>query len=749
MKKYYLKIFILCFLFTFLNIKLNAQGTPEILYYKFNDTGKTVKNLAKYPPSGTSTASLYGALKQGSKGECGSPALVGSGNASSTDYVDTKWIPKLTGSWTIAFWCKALDSTTTLYYLFSEINATSFRCFTGGVAGAGNILLRGPVADVLLTGGASKNPVFNAFVYDSVAGYIYAYKNGSLVNSVSQSAVSINGTANFLISGYNSLNGLNKDGLMDEFRFYKKALTSKEVSGLMYLNSTYGTLTQQSLCSFKSPSGKKTWNRSGTYIDTIANTNGCDSIITIYLTITGNTSSTISPTACNYYTSPSKKYYWIKTGTYTDVIKNKAGCDSIITVNLTIIKSSEVNFKIGACNSYKSPSGKYTWTQTGQYADTIKNKAGCDSLMNFDLTINTDKTSTINVTECDIYKSPSGKHTWTTSGKYTDLIPTSKGCDSTITINLTINNQTSKNISVKECNMYKSPSKKYTWTKSGIYNDTLKRKTGCDSILIINLTISYTMYVNIAPQSCGNYKSPSGKYTWNITGNYMDTIKTKGGCDSILGIDLRINPKTNASFSKTVCIKYTSPSGKYTWTKSGKYYDTIQNKKGCDSIITLNLTIIGVNTDVQQTDNILTAMAFGAQYQWLNCNSNYSQISGETGQTFTAKQLGKYAVEVKEFNCTDTSSCFEVTKIGSVKSENKNKIFVFPNPSKGVFSVNTSIPLSNAEIKVYSMSSNLVYKKENCYGSKNNIDISQLSKGVYYIVIYEKGSNVIQKIVKY
>lgn len=48
------------------------------------------------------------------------------------------------------------------------------------------------------------------------------------------------------------------------------------------------------------------------------------------------TSSSISPVSCGAYTSPSGNNTWTTTGTYTDVIPNTAGCDSVITVNLTI-----------------------------------------------------------------------------------------------------------------------------------------------------------------------------------------------------------------------------------------------------------------------------------------------------------------------------------------------------------------------------------------------------------------------------
>ncbi|WP_170265193.1 hypothetical protein, partial [Salibacter halophilus] len=74
--------------------------------------------------------------------------------------------------------------------------------------------------------------------------------------------------------------------------------------------------------------------------------------------------------------------------------------------------------------------------------DTIPNAAGCDSIMTINVTINQPTTSTITTTACGSYAAPSGQ-ILTTSGTYTDVIANAAGCDSTITINLTINNSTS------------------------------------------------------------------------------------------------------------------------------------------------------------------------------------------------------------------------------------------------------------------------------------------------------------------
>ena len=74
-----------------------------------------------------------------------------------------------------------------------------------------------------------------------------------------------------------------------------------------------------------------------TATDTFINVEGCDSIVTLKLTIKQHSKSTIEQTACDVFVSPTKKA-WTKTGFYTDTIRNWCGCDSTISYSLTITK---------------------------------------------------------------------------------------------------------------------------------------------------------------------------------------------------------------------------------------------------------------------------------------------------------------------------------------------------------------------------------------------------------------------------
>src|SRR3989344_5913783 len=75
--------------------------------------------------------------------------------------------------------------------------------------------------------------------------------------------------------------------------------------------------------------------------------------------------------------------------------------DSLLTINLTINNSTYDTMDVTACESYDSPSGLYNWTTSGMYYDTIPNMIGCDSLLTINLTVNYITSDSIVLTECD------------------------------------------------------------------------------------------------------------------------------------------------------------------------------------------------------------------------------------------------------------------------------------------------------------------------------------------------------------
>lgn len=209
----------------------------------------------------------------------------------------------------------------------------------------------------------------------------------------------------------------------------------------------------------------------------------------IYQNDCTNTFSAISVSSCNFFESPSGNHYWTESGTYTDTITNSSGCDSIISVKLIIKKGNTKSIDIFECDSFVSPSGKYVWKKSGSYIDYIKGVDSCNEIVFVNLQVGS-KVYTQNINTCAAYTSPNGKYMYSKTGTYYDTFHSVKKCDSIIKTNLIINY---KQYTIKRnaCNEFLAPSGNHMWYKSGIYNDTLKAKDGCDSILIIHLNLGY------------------------------------------------------------------------------------------------------------------------------------------------------------------------------------------------------------------------------------------------------------------
>jgi hypothetical protein len=199
-----------------------SQCPPEVLYYRFKfNTGSTTKNFAD-PGRGSVIASVIG--HQFGQGGQFDSCLVGIGGTS--NYVNTGWATNIgTGNWTISFWVNNLQDRNPTY-MFGDQTANNFRCIYGGAAGNNNMMLRGNFQDMTITN-VMPGPTVIHIVYDGST--INIYRNGLWQNSYARSGINISGTGPFQVGGLNNHNCLNTNGLIDEFRFYNRALSFHEI----------------------------------------------------------------------------------------------------------------------------------------------------------------------------------------------------------------------------------------------------------------------------------------------------------------------------------------------------------------------------------------------------------------------------------------------------------------------------------------------------------------------------------------
>ena len=240
--------------------------------------------------------------------------------------------------------------------------------------------------------------------------------------------------------------------------------------------------------------------------------------------------------------------------------------------------------------------------------------------------------------------------------------------------------------------------------------------------------------------ACNSYNF--NNQTITQSGVYYDTLINSAGCDSIITLNLTIKNSTSNTMNQSACNSYNFNN--QTLTTTGVYFDTLINSTGCDSIITLNLTINNSNIATTQNGTQLSATATGATYQWLTCNP-FTIISGANSQTYTATANGDYAVIVTQNGCTDTSNCMTVNGVGINELNTKNLITISPNPTNSILKI--ECPMNGANVILYNSFGQklLITKIEN---QTSLIDISHFSKGIYIAEIIDDKTKYRVKIIK-
>lgn len=229
-----------------------------------------------------------------------------------------------------------------------------------------------------------------------------------------------------------------------------------------------------------------------------------------------------------------------------------------------------------------------------------------------------------------------------------------------------------------------------------------------------------------------------------ISTTYYVTV-TQYGINYVDSFNLIVAPPLNSNLNATICIgdSFATAGGNYV-TTAGIYYDTIASFQGCDSVITLNLTVDTLDLSITNiNDSLVSNDATAASYQWINCDSNNAIIAGATNQGYKPTISGNYAVILTKGACADTSACENVIISNTTESKLNANFSLYPNPTRGVVYLELSNnPERGSIIEIYTLTGQLV-KEVQIQHKKTLIDISQLERSVYFF----KYGNTTKKIV--
>jgi hypothetical protein len=236
--------------------------------------------------------------------------------------------------------------------------------------------------------------------------------------------------------------------------------------------------------------------------------------------------------------------------------------------------------------------------------------------------------------------------------------------------------------------------------------------------------------------------------------NYLDTDSDG---DGMLDIDEGGVADTDGDgildYLDAICL-YVNPTqdifacNSYEWngvtfTSTGVFTDTVQDGLGCDSVISINLTIYQsptIPTVVQQYSTTLTTGDYFG-YQWYR---DGLIMTGETNQTLLIYLSGYYTVEVfNEPSCSSMSSNGIQYGESTHTGRQSSKFKIFPNPSKGIVYLETPNDLGeNYVVELHDFLGRVVLSIENNSFQPGSLvlDVSILKPAAYILVVkYENG----------
>ena len=498
---------------------------------------------------------------------------------------------------------------------------------------------------------------------------------------------------------------------------------------------------------------------------------GCDSVVAIRLTVRPVYNEGVSEVICEN----DLPFVWRDTtfleGTRSGIFRfarsTQSGCDSVVTLALIVNPSYEQEESADVC----ADGFPFVWrdttflagTQSGDFTFYRRTVNGCDSVVTLHLmvypTYSQNEQLSICQNELPYQWRDTLFQTGTPSGFYTFHRFSSSGCDSTVTLALTVYPSSIQYYNVRIC----SNELPYTWsatdtvfdegTVSGTYTFHYLNTLGCDSNIVLNLTVNPSYERNESLTLCQNdlpYYYEAGNHTFSTSttsGSYSFNHPTAAGCDSTIILHLTIHP----SYLQQEMVSVCENEFPYTWrdttflegTVSGTYIFNRVSQFGCDSVVSLMLVVSPLpNVSITQIPNgsMITLVCSS------NGNCSYLWSTGEdvTVITVPSDSAATYTVTATNLTtgCTNTASVNVATGImenGTVSHE----VIVYPNPTDGKAFVEAKGEVIS-EVRVFSLDGRMV-KCIRVADTEAELNFDTLAKGTYLLHILLQQGDIVRK----
>ena len=390
----------------------------------------------------------------------------------------------------------------------------------------------------------------------------------------------------------------------------------------------------------------------GTYTQNLTNVAGCDSVLTIVLNVLSNVTNSADSIICE----GALPFTWngvtfTQADTLVAMLTASTGADSLLAMNVSVIPTTYGTFDTaGNVNALPMLYNDSLYTMAGTYTQNLTNAASCDSILTLHIDVMVDLDSAVCETAIPFTWNDS---VFTEAGVKETTIPAATGADSTITMTVTVipTTYSTFDTAIVE-NALPFHYNDSVYEEAGTYTQILSNAAGCDSVLTLILTV----FPNVTSELDSTICESALPFLWNdsvfmAAGTKTTTILASTGADSTITMVLTVIPPVTELVEVTACESYDWNDSTYTF--SGDYIQTFTAATGCDSIVTLHLTIN------HGTHNIETATACES-FDWHDTTYTESgaytyEYTNESGCE-SADTLHLVIIPLPELSlCSDTS----------------------------------------------------------------------------------------------
>ena len=497
--------------------------------------------------------------------------------------------------------------------------------------------------------------------------------------------------------------------------------------------------------------GNNSFTTSGIYTSNLSAANGCDSMVILDLTIQAN-SYFIDETICTGQSFTFGNNIYTQSGTYQETFSSLTGCDSVVNLNLTVVNAFTEFVEATICTGSAYTLGSNTYTQSGSYQEMLTSSTGCDSIVTLDLTVTTTSINLwLNRSICqgEVYNFEGTNYS--TSGVYTQSYATPTGCDSVITLNLFVLPNPPEDIFETICEGESYTFGSNDFAQTGTYIHIFENPNGCEQEVELHLTVKPEITSTTDKTLCAGGQYQLGNTLLTTSGTYTEQLISVAGCDSMATVNLTVLPVIENTIFKTICNGDAYILGGASYSEHGTYQQIFTSYMGCDSLVELNLTVTQINDNaITTTDNgtnsgsiNLTPTNGLAPYTFMWNDGNEDEDRADLG-------TGYYMVTITDDNGCSSVSVHHVdfsTPVQNIELIEDFDVKIHPNPVASYTTFNLEFTIEDdrtIEIKMYDLTGTPLrteYLDLNRGYHLHSIPSPNV-EGIYFIQILSEGRQI-------